>query len=383
MTGSHNKEKNRNREPEKKYRSFEAGPIFDEKIGKWFYDHRLPSGRRIKRRFDTKAVASDYWSQVRKGMIKEPTKVTWGELVKRYIERSKIKTRGYQKIRYYFPLIKKFFGEKTLVKNIRASRIEEFQTYLILNQKLKPNSTDRVLSIVRAIFNYGKSLELVVENPVDKICFFGKKDERTRYLAHGEISLLINAAGQLRAKTYLPDVIQLACETGLSSSDLLGLTIHDVDLEYEPGLIKLHRQKTENPILIGMSKNVREILQRRDLKRNGSPYFFHHQDGTPVKSIKKSFKKAVKNAGLKDARFHDLRATFAVHVFRAGADVRMVMTALGHSTPRMALRYAKIASDHVERSAAMVERAFPTKFPSKGVKTGKTRGKETKKIKVG
>ncbi|MCK5422254.1 MAG: tyrosine-type recombinase/integrase, partial [Deltaproteobacteria bacterium] len=44
--------------------------------------------------------------------------------------------------------------------------------------------------------------------------------------------------------------------------------------------------------------------------------------GEPVKNVKKSFKTALKDSGIQDFRFHDLRHTFASQVLMRGGTLK-------------------------------------------------------------
>ena len=60
-------------------------------------------------------------------------------------------------------------------------------------------------------------------------------------------------------------------------------------------------------------------------------------------NIKKSFKAALKRAGIEDFRFHDLRHTFASHWVMRGGDLFKLQKILGHSSIEITLRYAHLA----------------------------------------
>jgi integrase len=57
-----------------------------------------------------------------------------------------------------------------------------------------------------------------------------------------------------------------------------------------------------------------------------------------------------KEAGLPHVRMHDLRHTFASLLVNGGASLFMVQNALGHSNPKITMRYAHLA-DHTQRLA--------------------------------
>lgn len=61
--------------------------------------------------------------------------------------------------------------------------------------------------------------------------------------------------------------------------------------------------------------------------------------GEPFHSIKTSFSKALKRAGLVGVRFHDLRHTAATMMVMSGVDLVTVQEILGHSDIKMTARY--------------------------------------------
>ena len=85
-------------------------------------------------------------------------------------------------------------------------------------------------------------------------------------------------------------------------------------------------------------------------EKNKGEYLFPGEDGKPYKNIKKSFKNAVKKAGIINFRFHDLRHTFASHLVMAGVDIMTVKELLGHKKLDMTLRYSHLAPDHKRKA---------------------------------
>ena len=72
--------------------------------------------------------------------------------------------------------------------------------------------------------------------------------------------------------------------------------------------------------------------------------------GKAINGVKLLFRTAVKNAGIVDFRFHDLRHTFASQLIMKGGDLKNVQELLGHKIMTMTLRYAHL-SQHNKRKA--------------------------------
>lgn len=74
--------------------------------------------------------------------------------------------------------------------------------------------------------------------------------------------------------------------------------------------------------------------------------------------LRRRFRAACEAVGRPGLRWHDLRHTGAVLAAQAGATLPELMSRLGHSTVRAALRYQHVARDRdAEIAAAMSRRA--------------------------
>jgi integrase len=63
----------------------------------------------------------------------------------------------------------------------------------------------------------------------------------------------------------------------------------------------------------------------------------------------------LKNTGIRDFHFHDLRHTFASHLVIAGVDLTTVKELLGHKTLTMSLRYAHLAPSHKVKAVDVLD----------------------------
>ena len=73
-------------------------------------------------------------------------------------------------------------------------------------------------------------------------------------------------------------------------------------------------------------------------------------------SVYRAFKAVVASIGRPDARFHDMRHSYAVAALRSGDDIKTVQSNLGHATAAFTLDvYGHVTTKMKEESAARME----------------------------
>ena len=90
-------------------------------------------------------------------------------------------------------------------------------------------------------------------------------------------------------------------------------------------------------------------------------YSMTPRTGKPYQDVKRSFHTALRKAGIKDFKFHDLRHCFASHLVMAGIDLTTVKELLGHKTLTMTLRYSHLSPSHKVRAVDVLDNALNNK----------------------
>ena len=101
--------------------------------------------------------------------------------------------------------------------------------------------------------------------------------------------------------------------------------------------------------------------------------FCHPQTGGPYDASKSRvrFKAALKRAGLRELRFHDLRHTYGTLMAGAGTPLRTLQGWMGHRDYKTTEIYADFAPDP-KQGAIWAERAFGlVKRPAEDLKVGR------------
>lgn len=237
-------------------------------------------------------------------------------------------------------VLRAYFGDKYL-DQISVMGIEKFKTKRI--KEVSPATVNRALSCLKSLFNKAIAWEKFEgPNPVCKVKLLKENNKRLRYLEKEEIARLLSVCDE-----SLKPVVIIALNTGMRLSEILYLKWQDVD--FKRGIIYLLKTKSGDKREIPMNELVEAAL-KSIRKHPTSEYIFYHRDGSPRKTVRKSFTTALKKADIINFRFHDLRHTFASHLVMAGIDLNTVRELLGHADLTMTLRYAHLSPDHKKKA---------------------------------
>jgi integrase len=159
--------------------------------------------------------------------------------------------------------------------------------------------------------------------------------------------------------------------TGLRQGELIALRWKDVD--WKAGLIRVRRNYTRGrfgtpktkrssravPMPGRVATELKGHLKRSNYTGADDLVFCHPETGNPFDSSKmrKRFKAAIKAAGVRSIRFHDLRHTFGTRMAAAGAPLRTIQEWMGHRDYKTTEIYADYAPDPVQ-GARWAETAF-------------------------
>lgn len=233
-------------------------------------------------------------------------------------------------------LLRVFKGE-----NMSAIMPQNIEDYISLrrNGGVSNATINRELSCLKRMFNLAIKWGDAKRNPVNDVDFLEEPPGRTRFLSTEEAKTLLECSSP-----HLMPIVMTALNTGMRLGEILPLTwtqVH-IDSVIEP-YIELSETKNNRKRFIPLNDDMVGLM--KGLK-NDSRHVFLGTRGEPLKSVKMPFETALKRAGIKDFRFHDLRHTFASHYVMNGGDLLALKEILGHSSLKMVERYSHLASAH-------------------------------------
>ena len=177
----------------------------------------------------------------------------------------------------------------------------------------------------------------------------------TRFLSREEVARLHRALDRRTGEgsRQQADIVRLLLLTGCRRGEILGLRWSEIQAD---GLV-LADSKT-GPRRVPLNSQARTILDRQP--RTESPFVFPSplNPSRPRSRELSIWDRVRQEAGIEDARLHDLRHTHASHAVMNGVPVPVVSRMLGHSNVRMTLRYAHLGDREIEAEAERIGAAI-------------------------
>jgi integrase len=227
----------------------------------------------------------------------------------------------------------------------------------------------KALVILHGIFQRARKLHGLRFNPTSEV----EKPPQRRgadieVFAPEEVWALVRAA----ATEQDGAIFLTAAFTGLRMGELLALRWRDVD--FEGSLVRVRASYSAGVLTTPKSGKVRSVplapdvaraldgLSRRDWYTGEDDLVFPGELGGPLdgSALRRRYKAALKRAGLRQLRFHDLRHTFGTRMI-AKADIRRVQEWMGHADIQTTMRYLHYAPR--AEDARLVAEAFQVEAP--------------------
>jgi len=216
-------------------------------------------------------------------------------------------------LRGLLDLLKGFFRDR-LITAITPELVSEFIALRRSRDRISTSTANRDLQLLKSMFNLiinYKRWRKVLENPVCYVKLFKENHGRVRYLEQDEIPRLLEACD-----SHLRPVVLCALCTGMRRGEIFNLKWRDVDLRRRTLFLR-HTKNGESRHL-PISGELEKVLLSLPSRFAGGYVFPSYlprrsedlksgEVNEPFTDVKNSFQKALKKAGIKDFRFHDLR----------------------------------------------------------------------------
>jgi len=326
---------------------------------KWVLDYRDHQGRRHwetvhGNRKDAEQLLAQRLQEIGKGEYQAKNEqTTFDELSDAYktghiaVNVRQSTRRDYERnIRRY--LIPHFAGMK--IRTISPEMIEAFRSKL-LEQGTGRRTVNKCHTLLSAMLRYALRYRWISYNAAAEVRKLRADTEHQNRLAEGnilkpaEVRQLLSAADVNRRPLLL-----MAVSTGMRQGELLGLQWGDIDWGAKE--VHIRRQYTYGRFSelktnssrrrIGLSDEL--ILELKKWKlhcpKGEQDLVFPNGAGNPENHgnvLRRGFYPALRRAGLRRIRFHDLRHTFASFLIAKNVHPKRIQALMGHSSIKVTM----------------------------------------------
>lgn len=211
---------------------------------------------------------------------------------------------------------------------------------------LSPATINRRLSSISGLYSYAEDEEMVAKNPVRRVRRPRVPDESPRLgVDRDELRRLIDAAAEDGPRSHA--LVLVLGLLGTRITETLGIDVEDLGAERGHRVVEL-RRKGGKAQRVPLAAPVVEALDRLVAGRDRGPVFVTSTGRRWDRhAAAKVLRRLARTAGVEHRISpHSLRHGFATLALDAGAAIRDVQAAMGHSDPRVTMRYDRARGAH-------------------------------------
>lgn len=241
-------------------------------------------------------------------------------------------------------------------KEIKLNDIHNFLK-LLDEEKLSEKSIARNISCLKSFYKFLLIEKAINHNPMDEIDVPKVRKSLPKALTEEEINALLEIPLIDNFSYRNKAMLELLYATGMRVSELINLTLLDIDLD-SATVRTLGKGSKERIIPIGdyalkyLSIYINEYRNKL-LKHEINNYLFLNNHGKKMtrQGFFKILKKRSQEVGIKkELSPHTLRHSFATHLLNHGADLRSIQELLGHSDIGTTQIYTYVSNEHLKEN---------------------------------
>lgn len=316
----------------------------------WYVYFAAPDGEIVRHSAGTqdRQAAQEYHDKLkielwRQHKIGDKVQHTWDEAAFRFLQETEHKKDHGQdivKVRWFTP---EFRGLKLheLTRDVVKAVTDKKQA------ETTGATANRYRSLVSSILNRAVIWGWLEYAP--KLFKYQEAKRRIRTLTVAQVDALMNAL-----PAHQKDVVTFALATGLRQSNVLRLEWVRVDMERRVCWM----EDTKNGEALGVALNDTAFSVLTAQLGKHPERVFTYRD-TPLNSANtRAWRRALKEAGITNFRWHDLRHVWASWLVQKGVPLFALQEMAGWKTTSMVRRYAHLSPEHLARHASVLDTHF-------------------------
>ena len=312
---------------------------------KWEAQVRVTGYKKIYKSFKYKEHAKKWAKEIErkieKGIYQETGDlgiIKLGDLLKRYLKEVSPNKKSYPKEKFTLAQLMRDPISSLTINELTSFKLNEFRKKKL--NKITPSTVNRIMSLISSTLTKAQeewNLNLPF-NPARNLKRLKENKSRERRLSVTEYNKLMEACSQSSC-LWLKSLVILAIETAMRRGELLSLTRDTINLEKKMGF--LNETKNGSSRTVPLTEKAIQTIQSLPISFDKKLF--------PIGKYAFRFhwRKAMKQANIKDFRFHDLRHEAISRFFEKGLSIPEVALISGHKDVRMLFRYTHLKAEDI------------------------------------
>ncbi len=254
----------------------------------------------------------------RQGISQIAPDMTFGELAARFLAEGQARPYHLDRLKVLLP----YFGE-TPIGRITKNVALAYRRDRHAQKRVTDTTVNRDLEALRRMLFWAVDEGLLTTNPLSRVRMTRERKKPRFVISVAEEQKLLEAAAP-----HLRAIIIAALDTGMRRGEILAQRWEHID--FTRAILYVTHSKTPE----GEAREIPLTARLADLLRaheqsEGLVFTFK---GQPIRKIKTAWKAAIRRAGIRYHRFHDLRHAFNCRLMEAGVLQEVRKALMGHSS---------------------------------------------------
>jgi integrase/recombinase XerC len=207
----------------------------------------------------------------------------------------------------------------------------------------------RKLAALKSFFTYLKDENILTSSPADTIHMPNKERKRKVVLRTDEYSRMLSEAGG-NPRDFA--ILQLFLQTGIRVSELVAITVEDLDIQSH--VLKVHGKGNKERDIPLEKKSVQALKSYLLVRPEGQDrhlFLNYSGEGLSIRGVRKIVDKYLKKAGItKQISCHGLRRTFGSAKAGKGMNAFQLQKLMGHERITTTIAYVEIGQEELRRA---------------------------------
>ncbi len=240
------------------------------------------------------------------------------------------------------------FGNMAL-SQINRRDVQQLHVDIREKLKLSPASADHVIKFMRRALNLAVQWEYLEKNPLKNFELFMVDNQVENYLNEEQLQRLLHVLRTDKNRTVCL-ILLFLLSTGARANEAMTATWKNISVEGRVWRVDAIRSKSKRTRSIPLNDSALWVLDQLKTQGNSEYLFPSPVSGKPFVAVTMQWYRLCKKADVK-IRIHDLRHGFASMLVSGGRSLYEVQQILGHSDPKVTMRYAHLSSKTLQEAA--------------------------------